>query len=127
MTDLAVFTNEHCDFCYSTNVIHHFPCLDFDESKNAGVVFLHPTDHLPVNVVLASSDYWAACPACKELVEKEDVLGLVKRAIEEDEEGERLSITSKLKVAIHLRQTYEMFFKLRIRDGKNRVVPVPES
>ena len=111
------FSNEHCDFCYSTNVVHHFECLDFDSaSEDAGVIYA--ADTTPTNVILASSDFWAACPECKEMVEKEDVVSLVRRAIEKD--GNMLSLSNQFVVSVHLLRTYKIFFKLRIKDGANR-------
>lgn len=102
-------TRDKCDFCDSLSVVKRYPCKDFDaESKDVGVLFVK--DGETTNVVLASTDYWAACAECVKYVDDGDIDGLIKR----------VAICFKLQwnkpFLVHLRHMYEMFFKNRIQE-----------
>ena len=105
-----------CDFCSSPAVVIRFACCDFDSaSKDAGVIYPGTREtNCPTNFVLASHDYWAACEACRLLVEARDIGGLVKRALDshEQETGHRHPRHDELKQ--HLWRTYALFFRNRI-------------
>jgi hypothetical protein len=101
-----------CDFCSAETVVRRFECLDFDaESKDAGVVY---NDKLvgPTNLVMHSISYWAACETCSKPVAEEDLDGLVGHSVMTFFcRGYRLSVDA----ARHIRHTYALFFKHRIR------------
>lgn len=52
-----------CDFCYSTKVIWSYPCESFE--------------FYPIN----SEGNWAACDICHDLIESDDRIALMERAI----------------------------------------------
>jgi hypothetical protein len=103
-----------CDFCSDKNVARKFECMDFEaESKDAGVIYngTHTTGG-PTNLVLKSINFWAACPVCADLVDEEDLNGLVAHAVMAfNARGQRVSVDT----ARHMRHAYQLFFKHRIR------------
>lgn len=101
-------TRDKCDFCDSLSVVKRYSCKDFDaESRDVGVLFVK--DGEPTNVVLASTDYWAACAECAKYVDDEDIDGLIKRVA-------ICQKTANIPFLVHLRHMYEMFFKNRIQE-----------
>ena len=83
--------------------------MDFDaESADAGVLY-GGAGNGPTNVVLHSTDYWAACAECGHYVDAEDLDGLLKHA------SAILGAQKNIPFLIHARHTYSLFFKNRIR------------
>lgn len=60
-----------CDFCAGATPAWGFGCDDFETPAHTGEGLL----------IHRSIGGWAACPACKALVEADDVEGLVARAL----------------------------------------------
>lgn len=106
-----------CDFCSSPQVVERFECCDFDSSsEDAGVIYPDTkTTNEPTNVIFASKDFWAACEPCRILVEAGDMDGLLKRALDEFERQDGCPHPRRRMLERHLRQTYQLFFKNRIR------------
>lgn len=106
-----------CDFCDSPSVVRRYECMDFRaESGSVGVLYATPEG--PTNLVMQSRDYWAACAECARFVDAEDVEGLLKRVTEvlvDAGDGFKGSPLQRQKLIKHLRHTYELFFKTRIR------------
>jgi hypothetical protein len=106
-----------CDFCSSPEVVEKFECASFDsESKDAGITYpaVNAVD-MPINVILASKGYWAACVDCAALVKAADIGKLVKRAMDEYERQAGYPHPERAAVEQHLRRTYELFFENQIR------------
>lgn len=103
---------DECDFCSSKDVLCRYPCMDFDASS-AEAGFLYASESEATNLVLASKNYWAACATCSRLVEKEDIDGLVEHAVKALASDMNPSV--RLGFTQHLRHTYKLFFKNRIR------------
>jgi hypothetical protein len=105
---------EQCDFCSSPRVVRRFQCMDFNaESAHAGVIYdgTRSTEG-PTNVIMASKSYWAACAECANFVDEENIDGLVIYAVTSFlSQG----LTVSPQTAQHIRYTYRLFFKNRIR------------
>jgi hypothetical protein len=104
-----------CDFCSNPRVVRRYQCMDFDaESKDAGVLYNGTRDTTgPTNLVLHSMDFWAACEMCARYVDEENIdglLGYVTTVL--CARGYRVSADTVL----HMRHTYELFFRNRIQD-----------
>jgi hypothetical protein len=108
-----------CDFCSSPETVHRYQCMDFaSESKTAGVMYDGTRATIgPTNLVLNSINYWAACADCRKLVDVEDIEGLLNRVkrVLIDADPNPLRPERRKQVIRHLRLTYELFFKTRIR------------
>jgi hypothetical protein len=108
-----------CDFCSSPNTVCRYQCVDFEsESKSAGVLYDGSgTTVGPTNLVFQSIDYWAACAACASFVDAEDIDGLLEYVTKTllDEKDSCLTPLRRIQIIQHLRHTYELFFKTRIR------------
>lgn len=65
--------------------------------------------------MLKSIDYWAACEECKQLVDAEDIEGLLNHAVAEFEKKLDHVFRNKEELRKHLRRTYELFMQHRIR------------
>jgi hypothetical protein len=101
---------DECDFCSSPDVVRRYQCMDFDsESKDAGVLYDG------VNLDLHSTNYWAACAECAKLVDAEDIDALLERAVKALEVKTRLRPRRYVAFKSHVRHSYELFFKHRIR------------
>jgi hypothetical protein len=88
-----------CDFCSDGNVVKKYRCMNFDAESR--------------NVVLHSISYWAACDQCSRLVDEEDLDGLMGYVVTAFRaRGYKVSTNT----VHHLRLTYELFFKNRIRE-----------
>lgn len=109
---------DECDFCSSPNVVRRYQCMDFKaESKSAGVLYDGTKTTVgPTNLVLSSRSYWAACAECSRFVDAEDIEGLLKYVTKVliDASG-GFSPYRRQQLILHLRHTYELFFRTRIR------------
>jgi hypothetical protein len=102
-----------CDFCSSPLVVRKFQCMDYDSnSGEAGVLYAKPKGLTDLR--FHSLSFWAACGDCERLVEAGNIAGLIDHAIKAlRKPGDSPSL--EIGVRIHLRQTYELFFRNRIR------------
>lgn len=116
-TDLKT---DYCDFCSSRPVVRRYQCMDFEaDSMSAGVLFDGTQNTVgPTNLIFQSRNYWAACTTCASFVDAEDIAGLLSQAkrmlIDRDWQLQR-DTHRRHQLIRHLRYTYEMFFKTRIR------------
>jgi len=111
---------DECDFCSSHAVVHRYQCMDFQaESKNAGVLFDGTLSTVgPTNLVFQSRNYWAACADCAYYVDREDLEGLLahtKKVLIDPDWKLQHDTHRRHQLMKHLRYTYEIFFKTRIR------------
>jgi hypothetical protein len=105
-------------------VVRRYQCCDFNaESKDAGFVYAKPDGTEPVNLVLDSKSYWAACAECARYVDAEDIDGLVKH-VAAAFNTQAIPQPHRKALLIHFRHTYALFFKNRIRVES---VPVDSS
>jgi hypothetical protein len=97
-----------CDFCSSKDVVTRYQCLDFkSDSEDIGVKYGRTF------ITLDSDSFWAACAECAAFVDREDGDGLVDHVVKVFEKRDGYSMRPGLKM--HMRHTYELFFKNRIR------------
>jgi hypothetical protein len=109
---------DECDFCSNQKVVRRYQCMDFDaESKAAGVIYYGTRDTPgPTNLVLASQNYWAACADCAGFVDAEDIEGLMRHVTRTlVDADEALDPIRRIQVIAHMRHTYKLFFRYRIR------------
>ena len=108
-----------CDFCNSPETVCRYQCMDFPaESVAAGVLYNGTAVTTgPTNLILNSRSYWAACVACSRFVDAEDIDGLLNhtKKVLIDVSYRNGDPLWRKNVIRHLRLTYELFFKSRIR------------
>lgn len=113
----AELAQDECDFCSNHQVVRRYQCMDFAaESKAAGVMYDKVYDKFgPINVVLRSYNYWAACAECASFVDAEDLDGLLRHVVKTLCGPTRMHGKPRGDFIRHARYTYELFFKNRIR------------